>query len=97
MFALTVYRNISFPRTNATVEENNIELRNDSIAYLLSMLFGTAVQFTAGAISVDCFNQTAISQATCIRVKYFTSIMRQNIGWHDIEKGKSNFTVRLAE
>lgn len=57
----------------------------------------TVVQLIAGIICVDCFNQAAISQVTRIRIKYFASLMRQDIGWYDIEKGKSNFTVRLAE
>lgn len=84
-------------RTNATVEENNAEIINDSIAFLIVSLIETVVQLIAGIICVDCFNQAAISQVTRIRIKYFASLMRQDIGWYDIEKGKSNFTVRIAE
>lgn len=84
-------------RTNATTEENNMELKLDSIAYLLASFAGALVLLIAGTICVDCFNQVAISQVTQIRVKYFASLMQQNIGWYDIEKSKTNFTVRLAE
>lgn len=55
------------------------------------------VILVAGTICVDCFNRVAVSQVKRIRIKYFASLMRQNIGWHDIEKSKSNFTVRLSE
>lgn len=57
----------------------------------------SAIQLVAGTICVDCFNHTAISQVTRMRIKYFTSLMRQEIGWYDLEKSKSNFTVRLDE
>lgn len=84
-------------RTNASVEENNAEIVNDSIAFMIVAVSVSTMQLVAGIICVDCFNQAAISQVTRIRVKYFASLMRQDIGWYDIEKGKSNFTVRLAE
>lgn len=84
-------------RTNASHEKNIAEIKNDSIAFLVISLIESTVQILAGAICVDCFNRTAISQVTRMRVKYFTSLMRQNIGWYDLEKSKSNFTVRLAE
>lgn len=87
----------SFSRINATAEENNAELKNDSIAFLIVSMILSVIQLIAGIICVDCFNQAAISQVSRIRIKYFTSLMRQEIGWYDLEKGKSNFTARLAE
>lgn len=84
-------------RTNATVEENNAELINDSLAFFILSAIESVVQLIAGVICVDCFNQAAINQTTRIRIAYFASLMRQDVGWYDIEKGKSNFTVRLAE
>lgn len=74
-----------------------MELLNDAVAYLIASIAVTIVQMISGIISIDCFNQTAISQVTRIRIKYFSSLMRQDIGWYDIEKSQSNFTVRLAE
>lgn len=82
---------------NATLEENRAELMNDSYAYLIVSILISAISLVSGIICVDCFNHAAISQVTRIRIKYFSSLMRQDIGWYDIEKSKSNFTVRLAE
>lgn len=70
---------------------------NDSIAFLLVTLIQSLVQLIAGIVCVDSFNQAAINQVTRIRIAYFASLMRQDIGWYDIEKGKSNFTVRISE
>lgn len=79
------------------MEENNAEIINDSIAFLYLSLIQSIVQLIAGIICVDCFNQAAINQVTRIRNAYFASLMRQDISWYDIEKGKSNFAARLAE
>lgn len=87
----------SIERTNASEAENSAELMNDSIAFFIVSAIETAVHLIAGIICVDCFNQAAISQVTKIRIAYFASLMRQDISWYHIEKGKSNFTVRLAE
>lgn len=87
-----------FHRTNATVEENDEEIINDSIAYLIMAAVASVIQIVAGTICVDCFNQAAISQVTRMRIRYFTSLMRQEMGWYDLEKSKSgNFAVRLDE
>lgn len=91
---LTIKKNF---RTNATVEENNAEIINDSIAYLIATSIVSFIILIAGVICVDCFNRTAISQVSRMRVKYFSSLMRQNIEWYDLERSKSNFAVRLAE
>lgn len=84
-------------RTNATAEENDAEIINDSIAYLYVTLIVSVIQLVAEFISLSCFNYTAISQVKRLRIKYFTSLMRQEIGWYDLERSKSNFTVRLDE
>lgn len=94
---LMVLLQIISQRTNATVDDNNAEIINDSIAFLILSLIQTIVQLIAGIICVDCFNQAAINQITRIRIMYFASLMRQDISWYDIEKGKTNFAVRLAE
>lgn len=84
-------------RTNATQEENLQAIIDDSIAYFILSLISTAWQFVFGIICVDCFNRTAIRQVTRIRIKYFESLMRQNIGWYDIAAGKTNFSIRITE
>lgn len=82
---------------NATAEENDAEIINDSIAYLYVTISISGVQLVAEFISLSCFNYLAISQVTRIRIKYFTSLVRQEIGWYDLERDKSNFIVRLDE
>lgn len=84
-------------RTDASPEENRNEIINDSIAYGILSLMATLWQFIFGIFCVDCFNQTAIRQVTRIRVKYFESLMRQDVGWYDVAGGKTNFTVRISE
>lgn len=86
-----------FYRTNASVEENSAEIINDSIAYLIASIVISTIQLVAGAACMICFNFAAISQATRMRIRYFTSLMRQDIGWYDLEAGESNFTIRLVE
>lgn len=84
-------------RTNATIEENRQEIINDSIAYGILSLIATLWQFVNGIFCVDCFNRTAIRQVTRIRVKYFESLMRQEVAWYDELGGKTNFTIRITE
>lgn len=84
-------------RTNASPEENIEELKNDALAFLVVSLLESLILLFVGAICVDCFNHSAISQVTRMRVKYFESLMRQDMGWFDLEKSKSNFAVRLDE
>lgn len=83
-------------RTNATWEVNRREIVNDSIAYGMLMSFTAIVQLVAGIFSVDLFNHAALKQITRIRMKYFQSLMRQDIGWYDTATG-NNFAVRITE
>lgn len=84
-------------RTNATIEENRVEIINDSIAYGILSLIATLWQFIFGIFCVDFANRTAIRQVTRIRIKYFESLMRQDVAWYDVSGGKTNFTVRITE
>lgn len=84
-------------RTNATDAENRTEIINDSIAYGILITIATSIQFIAGIFAVDCFNQAALRQITRIRVKFFQSLMKQEIGWYDVAGGSSNFAVRITE
>jgi len=49
-----------------------------------------------GIFSVDVFNMVALRQVTRMRIKLFTSVMRQDIGWHDLAN-KQNFTQSMVE
>lgn len=73
------------------------EILNDSAAFGILMTVLTVIQLISGTICVDCFNRSAIRQITRIRVLLFKSLMRQEIGWYDIESSKSNLTIRLSE
>lgn len=83
--------------TNATMEENRTEIKNDSIAYGILMTLGSTVHLLAGIFCVDCFNMSALRQITRIRIRYFQSLMRQEIGWYDVASGNNNFAVRVTE
>lgn len=83
-------------RTNATREENREAIINDSIAYGIFMTLTAILQFITGIFSVDLFNYTALKQITRIRIKFFESLMRQEIGWYDVTSG-NNFAVRITE
>lgn len=84
-------------RTNATKEENYGEILNDTISYGILMTLATCFEFIAGIISIDCMNQAALRQITRIRIKYFESLMRQEIGWYDVTGSSNNFTVQNIE
>lgn len=83
-------------RTNASWEENRVEIINDSISYGILMTLTAVLQFVSGIFCVDLFNHTALKQITRIRVKFFQSLMRQDIGWYDVTSG-NNFAVRITE
>lgn len=86
----------SHHRTNATLEENRIEIINDSISYGILMTTVSVVQFLTGIVCIDLFNYTALKQVTRIRTKFFASLLRQEVGWYDVTSG-TNFAVRITE
>lgn len=61
------------------------------------MTFAAFLQLAAGSFSVDCFNRAAIHQITKIRIKFFESLIRQEIGWFDVADKTNNFAVRITE
>ena len=83
-------------RTNATTEENRIEIMNDSAAYGILMALISVVHFFTGIFAVDIFNFTALKQVARIRIRFFGSLLRQEIGWYDTSKN-TNFAVRISE
>lgn len=54
------------------------------------------LQLVAGIVSIDLFNYTALKQITRIRINFFQSLMRQEVGWYDVSSG-NNFAVRITE
>lgn len=84
-------------RTNATWDENATEIINDGRSFALILSLAMLIQFIAGIFAVDCFNQAATRQITRIRIKYFQSLMRQEVGWYDVFGSNNNFAVRITE
>lgn len=82
--------------TNASVETNNEELYYDSISYGILLTLASVVMLISGIFSVDIFNIVALRQVTRMRMKLFQSVMRQDIGWHDLAS-KQNFAQNMTE
>lgn len=61
------------------------------------MILAAVLFLIAGIVCTDCFNHTAIRQITRIRIRFFESLMRQEIGWYDIAGDNNNFAVRVTE
>ncbi|XP_031626047.1 multidrug resistance protein homolog 65 [Contarinia nasturtii] len=83
--------------TNATKAENSEAIKKDSIAYGILLTMASLLHLLAGIICVDCFNHTALRQITRIRVEFFKSMMRQDIGWYDVAGSNNNVAVRITE
>ncbi|EDW04375.1 GH23394 [Drosophila grimshawi] len=82
--------------TNATREVNNEALYDDSISYGILLTIASFIMFISGIFSVDIFNLVALRQVTRMRIKLFESVMRQDIGWHDLAS-KQNFAQSMTE
>lgn len=54
------------------------------------------IMFAAGIGAVDMLNYAALKQVTRMRVAYFRSLLRQEVGWFDVTKD-ANVSVRIAE
>ncbi|XP_055301725.1 multidrug resistance protein homolog 65-like isoform X2 [Sitodiplosis mosellana] len=83
--------------TNASVEENNTEMKNDSIAFGIFVGLDILIFFICGIGGVDCFNRTAFRQITRIRTKYFQSLIRQEVAYYDVAGDSNNFAARITE
>lgn len=83
-------------RTNATREENLAEIINDSIGYGILKSLIALFYFLTGIVAIDSFNYTALKQITRIRIRFFESLIRQDIAWHDVSND-NNFAVRITE
>lgn len=83
-------------RNNATIDENRTEIINDATAYGILMTIVGLVQFAAGIVAVDVFNNTALKQVMRMRVAYFRSLLGQDVSWYDLNKD-TNVAVRISE
>lgn len=77
------------------MEENRVAILNDSVSYGILMTLVAVFQFIFGIFSIDLFNYTALKQVTRMRVLFFGSLLRQEVGWYDMSKD-TNFAVRIS-
>lgn len=84
-------------RTNATWVENSEEIINDGISFGILFTVILLIQMLTKTFAIDCLNWAALRQITRIRIKYFESLMRQEIGWYDLYGDDNNFAVRNTE
>lgn len=59
------------------------------------MTLVSLLQFVTGIFSIDLFNYTALKQVTRMRIKFFGSLLKQEVGWYDVSKDM-NFAVRIS-
>lgn len=83
--------------TNASIRQVRHAIIDDSVAFLVGSILVGLINFIAGIIAVDLFNYTALRQITRIRVKYFQSLMRQEVGWHELAGAQNNCALQITE
>lgn len=86
-----------FKRVNATADDSLDEIFNDSIAYASVYVLTSLFQMCVGIVSIDFLNRSAIRQTTRIRMEFFQSMLRQEVGWYDVSSGKINFATCITE
>lgn len=70
---------------------------NDARAYSALTTIISLIQLISGAIAINCFNHTSLRQITRMRIEFFRSLLRQEIGWHDVSGSNCNFAFRITE
>ncbi|XP_057304108.1 ATP-dependent translocase ABCB1-like isoform X1 [Hydractinia symbiolongicarpus] len=89
-FGIQIQRN----STNATKEVIDIE---DEMAYFSQLYCFLAIAaWLAGYMQCAFWSVSAIRQTHRIRLKFFKAILRQNIGWFDVNEG-GGLTGRMFE
>lgn len=81
---------------NATDEQVVDAIEQDSLAYLIWLMILGFIQMVGGIIFVDVFNKVALKQITRIRVRFFRSILCQEMAWYD-KSTDMNFASRITE
>ncbi|XP_030388573.1 multidrug resistance protein homolog 49 isoform X2 [Scaptodrosophila lebanonensis] len=82
--------------TNATKEENNAAIVDDSIAYGLGSLAGAILLLVFIAMAVDIVNRIALKQIGRIRKVFLRAVLRQEMSWYDTNSS-TNFASKVAE
>lgn len=68
------------------------DMKDFAIIYVII----AACMFVCSFLQAGFWSMTSIRQIHKIRISFFSSILRQDIGWYDVEEGGS-LTTRLTE
>lgn len=82
--------------TNASREENNQAIRDDSVAFGIGSLVGSVIMFILILIAIDVSNRVALNQINRIRKLFLEAILRQDMSWYDTSSG-TNFASKMTE
>ncbi|KAH8297255.1 hypothetical protein KR044_008793 [Drosophila immigrans] len=82
--------------TNASKEENNQAIIDDSIAFGVGSLVGSVIMFILIIIAIDVSNRVALNQINRIRKLFLEAILRQDMSWYDTSSG-TNFASKMTE
>ncbi|KAH8372084.1 hypothetical protein KR093_010043 [Drosophila rubida] len=82
--------------TNASKEENNQAIVDDSIAFGVGSLVGSVIMLVLIIIAIDVSNRVALNQINRIRKLFLEAILRQDMSWYDTSSG-TNFASKMTE
>ncbi|XP_002061354.3 multidrug resistance protein homolog 49 [Drosophila willistoni] len=82
--------------TNASREENNDAIIEDSVAFGLASLVGSVAMLILVTLAIDIANRVALNQIDRIRKHFLEAILRQDISWYDTTSG-TNFASKMTE
>ncbi|XP_032292618.1 multidrug resistance protein homolog 49 [Drosophila virilis] len=82
--------------TNASREENNQAIVDDSIAFGIGSLVGSIIMLLLIVFAIDVSNRVALNQINRIRKLFLEAILRQDMSWYDTSSG-TNFASKMTE
>ena len=83
-----------YVKTNKTTQP--IDLNEEARFYAKLYCYVGIMSWIAGYLQCTFWSLSAIRQIHKIRLKYFESIIRQNIGWFDVKENEG-LTTRMFE
>ncbi|XP_069680452.1 multidrug resistance protein homolog 49 isoform X2 [Periplaneta americana] len=81
---------------NASREERNDALLDDSAAFGIGCTVVGVIQFLIGSASIAVLNYAAQKQVSRVRKLFLEAVLRQDMTWYDTTK-TSNFASRITE
>jgi len=101
-FDYTTCKDAGLINATMTVTEFNDQIgslqtsfRSDAIQTVLMMVYIGCATFTCSTLQVACFSLQSVRQMKEIRLEYFRSILRQDMGFHD-KTPAGELNVRLS-